>query len=50
MRNVASAFSCKIILTVRLFLSGVLLSPGRVTRMAGEKTTRELDLTRRTGT
>jgi hypothetical protein len=31
-----------IIVTVRLFLFGVLLSPGRVTRMTDEKTTREL--------
>jgi len=31
-----------IIVTVRLFLFAVLLSPGRVTRMTNEKTTREL--------
>ena len=43
-------FFLHITLTVRLFLSDILLLSGRITRMTEEKTTRELGLTRRTGT
>jgi len=39
-----------ITLTVSLFLFGILLLSRRVTRMTNAKTTRELGLTRRTGT
>ena len=39
-----------ITLTVRLFLFGILLLSGKVTRTTNEKTTRELGFTRRTGT
>jgi hypothetical protein len=48
MRN-APPFFLHITLTVRLFLSGILLLSRRVTRMTNAKTTRELGLTRRTG-
>ncbi|MEG3056208.1 MAG: hypothetical protein RQM90_09085 [Methanoculleus sp.] len=37
-------------ITVRFFRFGALSSLKGVTRMTGEKTTRELGLTRRTGT
>jgi Ni,Fe-hydrogenase III small subunit len=49
MRN-APLFFLHITLTVRPFLSDILLLSGRITRMTEEKTTRELGLTRRTGT
>ena len=45
-----SALFLHIIVTVRLFLFDVLLLSGKVTRMTDAKTTRELGLTRRTGT